>query len=91
MIKMSWEGLRGQGPQEAIDAFFGQLEAQGRRRLTLEGESAAAPSTDEASEEPTDRSLPEFEVVGVEAVERAAAPTLRFEVRATDRSGCPCT
>ncbi len=57
--------------------------------MTLEGESAAVPSTDEAGEEPTDRSLPEFEVVGVEAVERAAAPTLRFEVRATDRSGLP--
>ena len=57
--------------------------------MTLEGESAAVPSTDEAGEEPTDRSLPEFEVVGVEAVARAAAPTLRFEVRATDRSGLP--
>ena len=30
MIKVSWEGISGgEGPQEAIDAFFGQLEARG--------------------------------------------------------------
>ncbi len=55
----------------------------------LEGESAAAPATERAGEEPTDRSLPEFEVLDAQPVERAASPTLRFEVRATDRSELP--
>ncbi len=40
-----------------------------------------------ADEEQLDRPTPEFEVVGVEPVERAAAPTLRFRVRANDPSG----
>ncbi len=50
---------------------------------------AARVVADEATEasQPTDRPVPEFEVVGVSHVERAAAPTLRFEVEATESTG----
>jgi Family of unknown function (DUF6084) len=40
-----------------------------------------------ADEKQPDRPTPEFEVVGVEPVERAAAPTLRFRVRVNDPWG----
>jgi Family of unknown function (DUF6084) len=43
----------------------------------------------EPVEERPERPVPEFEVIGVEPVQRALAPTLRFWVRVGDRSGRP--
>ena len=43
----------------------------------------------EASLEPPDRPTPVFEVLGVDHVARAAAPTLRFEISVSDPSGRP--
>ena len=47
---------------------------------------AAAAETTE-TEQPTDRPVPEFAVVGASHVERAAAPTLSFDVEATETTG----
>jgi Family of unknown function (DUF6084) len=55
----------------------------------LDGDGVAVPAIEPSDHEPADRSAPEFEVIGVEPVERAAAPTLRFEVRASDASARP--
>lgn len=68
---------------------------------SLEGNGAATPAdrgpaaqaaraaADQATEtaQPTDRPVPEFAILGVGHVERAAAPTLRFEVEATETTG----
>ena len=50
---------------------------------------AARAAKDAATQtaQPTDRPTPEFTVVGVGHVERAAAPTLRFEIEATEATG----
>jgi hypothetical protein len=50
---------------------------------------AARAVADAASEpaQPTDRPVPEFAVTGVSHVERAAAPTLRFELEARESTG----
>jgi hypothetical protein len=50
---------------------------------------AARAVADEAVEisQPTDRPVPDFEVLSVGHVERAAAPTLRFEVEAREGTG----
>ena len=67
-----------------------------RRRKRGRGPTTRAPAAqaaravaDEATEtsQPTDRPVPEFEVVGVSHVERAASPTLRFEIEATEATG----
>ena len=50
---------------------------------------AARAAVDESREtsQPTDRPVPEFRVVAVDHVRRAASPTLRFEVEASDLTG----
>ncbi len=50
---------------------------------------AARAAKDAATQtaQPTDRPTPEFTVAGVGHVERAAAPTLRFEIEATEATG----
>jgi hypothetical protein len=50
---------------------------------------AARTLADERTEttQPTDRPVPEFEVLDVSHVERAASPTLSFEIEATEATG----
>ncbi|MFI5025425.1 MAG: DUF6084 family protein [Solirubrobacterales bacterium] len=52
-------------------------------------EQAARALADETkqNEQPTDRPVPEFEIVGVGHVQRAASPTLSFELEATETTG----
>ncbi len=52
-----------------------------------EGDGAAVAATERTQQARPDRPVPEFEVIGVEPVERAAAPTLSFQVRLGDSSG----
>lgn len=52
------------------------------------GAQAARAAADESRQtsQPTDRPVPEFAVVGVTHVERAASPTLRFEIDVDDET-----
>jgi uncharacterized protein DUF6084 len=50
---------------------------------------AAGAAADVEAPHPPDRPTPEFEVLGVDHVERAAAPTLRFRIAVRDRSELP--
>ncbi len=52
-------------------------------------EQAAAAAAVGVEEPPPDRPTPEFEILDVQPVERAAAPTLNFRVKVSDRSGRP--
>ncbi len=47
----------------------------------------AARDAETQTAQPTDRPVPEFSVAGVGHVERAAAPTLRFDIEATEATG----
>jgi len=64
--------------------------AGGGGRPDLDAADAAEVNTPVGLEEPPpDRPKPEFGVLDVQPVERAAAPTLNFRVKISDRSGRP--
>ncbi len=46
-----------------------------------------SPEVVEGADQPTDRPSPDFEITAVQAVARAAAPTLRFTAKASDEFG----
>jgi hypothetical protein len=60
----------------------GEPEERAVRGGVAEESNGAPPQPEPLPEHPT----PEFEITGVAAVDRAAAPTLRFTARLTDRS-----
>lgn len=60
----------------------GEPGARANHGAVAEGSNGTAAQPEPLPEHPT----PKFEITGVAAVDRAAAPTLRFEARLTDRS-----
>ena len=74
MIKSRWEGISG---GSAIDDAVAEFFARWTRRRARELGPEAGPAAAAACRRP---STPEFAVLGLELVEDAAAPTLRFRL-----------